>query len=160
MFNIFKSKNKPVEIKFSVKGKSLNIADVPDEVFATKMVGDGIAFEPKEGIIYSPVDGEILQTFRTKHAVGIKSKEGIEILIHIGIDTVHMNGEGFEYLIKENQMIKAGEKIMTFDIDLINKKAKSNLIPMLITNMEIVEDIQYRYLDGDMNDVAMTVKLK
>jgi sugar PTS system EIIA component len=160
MFSIFKKKKKVVEIKFPVRGEAVNIAEVPDEVFATKMVGDGAGFIPMEGVVYSPVDGEIVQLFPSKHAVGIKTEDGLEILIHIGVDTVHMNGDGFEYLIKQNQSVKAGDKLMKFDIDLIKKRAKSIVSPMLFTNMEIIENIEFNYIIGKPEDVVMVVELK
>jgi sugar PTS system EIIA component len=86
MFVLFR-KNKIVEFKSPVIGSAIALAAVPDEVFATKMVGDGMAFEPLKGIIYAPVSGVIDSVFPTKHAIGIKTKEGLKVIIHIGIDT-------------------------------------------------------------------------
>lgn len=160
MFGIFKKRKQEVVIKFPVKGEAVNIEQVPDEVFATKMVGDGVGLIPLEGVVYAPVDGEIVQLFKSKHAVGIRTDEGLEILIHVGVDTVHMNGEGFEYYVAENQRVKAGEKLMTFDIELIKKKAKSAMIPMLITNMDKVEGIEFKYIIGKKEDDVMVVEMK
>lgn len=160
MFNIFKNKKKQLLIKFPLVGKAIDIAEVPDEVFASKMVGDGVAFEPYEGTAYSPVDGKVVQLFPSKHAVGIRTPEGIEILIHVGIDTVHMNGEGFEYLVKEDQDVKAGDRLMNFNLELIKQKAKSILIPMLITNMDAVKNLECIYGDGNLSMDSMVVEVK
>jgi sugar PTS system EIIA component len=149
-----------MEIKFPMNGKCINIEEVPDKVFAMKMVGDGVAFIPYEGLIYSPVDGEIVQLFPTKHAIAIRTVEGIELLIHVGIDTVHMNGEGFEYFVLQNQNVKSGDKIMAFDIELVKDKATSTISPMLITNMDIVSKIDFQYEEGQRDSTAMIVELK
>lgn len=159
MLGFFKKK-KSVIINSPVNGTAVDITNVPDEVFATKMVGDGIAFEPSEGELYSPVDGEIVNLFPTKHALGIRTGEGLEILIHIGIDTVELKGEGFESYIRENQTVKAGEKIMCFNIDLIKRKSYSTLILVIITNMDMVESIQCSYGKVSVGGNAIEVKLR
>lgn len=87
-------------------GKIVNIEEVPDPTFAQKMMGDGIAIEPTEGVVVSPVDGEIVQFFHTKHAIGIQSEAGAEILIHVGLETVSMNGEGFEGHVNVGDKVK------------------------------------------------------
>ena len=89
-----------------------------------------------EGIIYSPVDGVIEMIFNTKHAIGIKSNNNLEILIHLGIDTVKLNGEGFEVFVSEKQKIKAGDKLMSMDLDFIKNNAKSDISPIIFTNLE------------------------
>src|SRR5690625_6286781 len=91
------------EITMPMKGKLLPITDVPDDVFAGKMMGDGFAIVPEEGLVVSPVNGKIINVFPTKHAIGIQSEGGREILIHIGIDTVNLKGEGFETLIRSEE---------------------------------------------------------
>ncbi|AGB19880.1 PTS sugar transporter subunit IIA [Thermoanaerobacterium thermosaccharolyticum] len=141
MFNIFKMKFSSESIISPFKGRLINIEDVPDPVFSGKMVGDGVAVEPEEGIVYSPVNGEIIQLFPTKHAVGIISSGGLEILIHIGMDTVEMKGDGFESFVEEGQKVKAGDKLIMFDIDKI-KENHSIISPVIITNMEAVDKIK------------------
>ncbi len=81
------------------------------------MVGDGIAIEPSEGIVVAPFDGEIVQLFPTKHAIGLRGKSGLEVLIHIGLETVSLQGEGFEAFIKQGDQVKMGDKLITFDMD-------------------------------------------
>jgi len=143
VLGLFKTKKgKTIVIKAPVSGETVDLVDVPDQVFAGKMVGDGLAFKPNEGLLYAPVNCEVVQIFPTKHAVGLRTKEGLEILIHVGIDTVKMGGEGFACFVQPNQKVKAGEKIMKFDLKLISEKAKSTLIPLLITNMEVVRDLR------------------
>jgi PTS system glucose-specific IIA component len=139
MFNIFKKK-KYVDIYSPINGILLKIEDVPDPVFSRKMVGDGVALEPTEGIVYSPVNGTIIQLFPTKHALGIKTEEGLEILIHIGMDTVEMKGNGFESFVSEGEKVKIGNKLLKFDMELV-KKEHPLTSPIIITNMDIVDKI-------------------
>ncbi|WP_137791232.1 PTS glucose transporter subunit IIA [Bacillus sp. E(2018)] len=125
-------------------GKIVNIEEVPDPTFAQKMMGDGIAIEPTEGVVVSPVDGEIVQFFHTKHAIGIQSEAGAEILIHVGLETVSMNGEGFEGHVNVGDKVKAGDKLVSFDLDLIKEKAASTVTPIVITNGDAVESLDKR----------------
>jgi PTS system glucose-specific IIA component len=159
MIGIFR-KNKSVEIKSPVIGNAIDITTVPDEVFAKKKVGDGVALEPEEGILYSPVNGTIVQVFPTKHAVGIRSAEGLEILLHVGIDTVTMKGEGFENFVIPNQEVRAGDKLITFDCRLIREKAKSTIIPLIITNMDKVESLAVRFGRVDKSSTVLAVKIR
>lgn len=117
-------------------GKLVALEEVPDPVFSQKMMGDGLAFDPTEGVIVAPIDAEVVQVFPTKHAIGLKTKNNIEILIHIGLETVSMNGEGFEVLVKQGDQVKTGQKLVTFNLDLIREKAKSTITPVIITNGE------------------------
>ncbi|MGO4889540.1 PTS glucose transporter subunit IIA [Anaerobacillus sp. MEB173] len=123
-------------------GKVLNIVNVPDPVFSQKLMGDGIAIEPTEGVVVSPIEGEVVQVFPTKHAIGIKGMTGTEVLIHIGLETVAMEGEGFETHIQEGDKVKAGEKLVTFDLELVKEKAKSTITPIVITNGDIIKNIE------------------
>lgn len=125
-------------------GKIVNIEEVPDPTFAQKMMGDGIAIEPTEGVVVSPVDGEVVQFFHTKHAIGIQSEAGAEILIHVGLETVSMNGEGFEGHVNVGDKVKAGDKLLSFDLDLIKEKAASTVTPIVITNGDAVESLDKR----------------
>ena len=158
----FLNKNKEeknIIIKSPVVGRCFDISEIPDEVFSTKMLGNGIGFESSEGILYAPVDGEILQVFPTKHAMVLKSKEGIEILLHIGIDSVEMKGEGFQAFVEKNQQVKAGDKLLTFDNDLIKAKVKSNLSVLILTDNEIMESVEFKLGTVDKNDDVIIVKL-
>lgn len=117
-----------------LNGRIVSLEKVPDPTFAQKMVGEGIAVDPTEGRIVSPVDGEIVTLFPTNHAIGIRSKGGLDILIHVGIDTVNLNGEGFEILVSQGDKVKTGDALLNFDLALIAQKAKSTLTPIIITN--------------------------
>lgn len=142
MFGLFKKKSNFIELEAPLIGKLISIEEVPDEVFAGKMVGDGVAIEPVEGKVVSPVDGEIIQVFPTKHAIGIKSNNGIEILIHVGLETVSLEGKSFETHINVGDKVKKGQLILTFDLDYIKANAKSTISPIVITNMDNVEKLE------------------
>ncbi|WP_251551611.1 PTS sugar transporter subunit IIA [Neobacillus muris] len=124
-----------------ITGTVVQIEDVPDQVFSQKMIGDGLAIDPSEGVVAAPIDGEVVQIFPTYHAVGIRSKNGLEVLIHIGMDTVAMGGEGFEGHVTQGDQVKAGDKLITFNLDLIKEKAASTISPVVITNFEAVESL-------------------
>ncbi len=162
MFGLFKKKNEEhnMVLKSPVVGRCFDISEIPDEVFSSKMLGNGIGFESTEGILYAPVDGEILQIFPTKHAVILKSKEGVEILLHIGIDTVNMKGEGFEAHVGKSQQVRAGDKLVTFDNNLIKAKAKSNLSVLVVTDNEIIESLEFNLGTVDKNNQVIIIKLK
>ncbi|MDQ0417437.1 PTS system D-glucosamine-specific IIC component [Croceifilum oryzae] len=117
-------------------GRVLPIKEVPDPVFADKLMGDGFAIDPAEGVVVAPVDGEIVNLFPSKHAIGIRSQSGREILIHIGIDTVQLKGEGFTAKIAQGDHVKAGQELVTFDLDYVKQHAKSIITPIVFTNLQ------------------------
>ncbi|MGH4118535.1 PTS sugar transporter subunit IIA [Clostridium sp.] len=162
MFGLF-SKNKQdkgISLKSPVVGRCFDISEIPDEVFSTKMLGNGIGFESTDGILYSPADGEIVQVFPTKHAVILRTKDGIEMLLHIGVDTVEMKGEGFETFVKKAQKVKAGDKLVSFDNDLIKAKAKSNLSALILTDSDSMESVEFNLGDVDKANDVVIIKLK
>lgn len=124
-----------------VDGEIVELEKVPDDVFSDKMLGDGFAVIPKGNKIYSPIDGKIKVLFPTKHAVAIVTDDGLEVLVHVGIDTVKLNGEGFIAHIKKEDKVKKGDLLLTFDSKVIKEKAKSIITPVIITNMNSVESI-------------------
>ncbi|MCR2042924.1 PTS sugar transporter subunit IIA [Anaerosalibacter massiliensis] len=140
MFNFFK-KDKSLSIKSPITGEIVEITKVPDEVFAQKMVGDGVAINPTDGVIVSPCNGKVVQLFPTRHALGIESDDGVEILIHIGLDTVELKGEGFESFVEVGDRVKTGDKLLEVDFDLVEKKGKPIVSPVIITNPDFVEGI-------------------
>ncbi|WP_079528668.1 PTS sugar transporter subunit IIA [Halobacillus hunanensis] len=133
---LFGNKEQSVVVVAPINGKVVALEDVPDPVFSEKMMGEGIAIQPVEGTIVSPVEGEIVQLFPTKHAVGLKTKTGAEILIHIGLETVSMEGEGFESFVKQGDKVKVGDRLITFDKNLVEEKAKSIVTPIIVTNSD------------------------
>ncbi|MFU0782714.1 MAG: Phosphotransferase system IIA component [Thermoanaerobacterium thermosaccharolyticum] len=147
MFNIFKKNCKKLLIKAPVDGDIVDIVEVPDEVFAQKLVGDGVAVNPKSDIFVSPVNGVITTVFPTKHAIGIKTLDGIEIMIHVGVDTVKLNGEGFTTFINEGDKVKIGDKLLQINMTIVKSKAKSLISPIIITNMGKIKE--YKKIIGN-----------
>ena len=137
----------PTQVKASevfvapIKGEIKEITEVPDQVFAGKMMGDGFAIVPSEGLVVSPVDGKIVNLFPTKHAIGILSDGGREILIHVGIDTVNLKGQGFETLVSENDRVVKGQPLLKVDLDYIKEHATSTITPIVFTNLAEGEKI-------------------
>lgn len=124
-----------------LEGQVVSIENVPDPVFSKKMMGDGFAIQPSNGTVISPVDGEVLNIFPTKHAVSLKDRNGREILIHIGLDTVNLKGEGFTSFVKDGQSVKKGQKLLEVDLDSIKQKVPSIITPIVFTNLSEDEKI-------------------
>ena len=127
-------------ISSPIKGDVLPLNQVKDEVFSAGLLGKGVAIEPKEGKVVSPVDGTLTTLFPTHHALGITSDNGAEILIHVGMDTVKMNGRGFNVKTAVNSKIKEGDLLLEFDRDIIEKEGYSLITPVVITNADNYED--------------------
>lgn len=127
-------------------GQVIPLSEVPDQVFAQKMMGDGVGFIPADGKIVAPFDGTVKTIFPTKHAIGLESDQGLELLIHIGIDTVKLNGEGFESFVETDDRVHKGQVLMQIDLDYITAHAPSTVTPLIITNLEdrqlSVEDVK------------------
>jgi len=130
-----------IEIIAPLSGEIVNIEDVPDVVFAEKVVGDGIAIKPAGTKMVAPVNGTIGKIFETNHAFSIESDEGVELFVHFGIDTVELKGEGFKRIAEEGQTVKAGDTIIEFDLALLEEKAKSTLTPVVISNMDEIKEL-------------------
>ena len=146
-FDMFKSKPKQESnandngniILAPMTGEAKNIGECKDPVFAQEVVGKGTMIIPSEGKLYSPMDGTISMLAETGHAVGIKSNSGVEILMHIGLDTVELNGEPFTLKASSGQDVKAGDLLLEFDIDKIEESGKSTESPVIITNTDNYE---------------------
>ncbi|MCD3351917.1 PTS transporter subunit EIIC [Clostridium botulinum D/C] len=137
-----------------LNGKVINLSEVPDETFASKLMGDGIAIDPTDGIVTSPVDGTVAQLFWTNHALGIITDSGVELLIHVGIDTVQMEGRGFKAFVSQGDKVKAGDKLLEVDLDLVRKEAKSAITPIIITNsaqLKSIEKLKYGNIKNKEN---------
>ena len=142
LFDIFKKKEKTIVTIYSpMNGKVIELKEVPDEAFAQKMVGDGCAIEPDKGIICSPIDGQLMNIFPTNHAIIFETIDGLEMIIHFGIDTVKLDGKGFQKL-REPGPIKIGDEIIKYDLDDIKDGVPSTRSPIIINNMEKVEKIE------------------
>ncbi len=127
-----------------LSGKLLDLKDVPDQVFSSKMMGDGFAIEPKKGEVVSPVNGKIATVFPTKHAIGIVADNNREILIHFGVDTVKLEGEGFEILVKQGESIKVGQPILRVDLNKVKDEAPSIITPIIFTNLSEGETVLFK----------------
>ncbi|EOB8216306.1 glucose-specific PTS transporter subunit IIBC [Staphylococcus aureus] len=118
-------------------GEVTPLSEVPDQVFSEKMMGDGTAIKPSQGEVRAPFNGKIQMIFPTKHAIGLVSDSGLELLIHIGLDTVKLNGEGFTLHVEEGQEVKQGDLLINFDLDYIRNHAKSDITPIIVTQGNI-----------------------
>lgn len=137
----------PYTLYAPMKGKLIPLENVDDMVFSSKMMGDGIAIEPIDGKIYSPVNGEITVMFPTGHVIGIKSETGINVILHIGIDTVELNGEGFQPLIHIGDHVCAGELLMKVNLRTIQKKYAA-------TTMMVIENShEFRFIQKETGEI-------
>lgn len=125
-----------------VKGNVIGREEIPDETFAAGILGDGVGIEPETGEVVAPFDGEISTVADTRHAVGITGPDGMEVLIHVGIDTVNMKGEGFEVFVSEGEKVKAGQRLLTFDIEKIKEAGYSTTTAVLLTNSDDYPDFK------------------
>lgn len=117
--------------------------DIEDEVFASGAMGKAVAINPTEGVVYAPANATVTTIFPTGHAIGLTTDNGTEILIHIGLDTVELNGEGFEKFVETDDVVEAGQKLVTFDIDFIKEKGFSVQTPVVVTNSNDLEDVLF-----------------
>ncbi|MEH7419000.1 PTS glucose transporter subunit IIA [Neobacillus drentensis] len=124
-----------------LEGPIVPLETVPDPVFSQKMMGDGFAIQPTNGTVVSPVDGNVVSVFPTKHAVSLIDHNGKEILIHVGMDTVSLKGEGFTSFVKDGQTIKKGQKLLEVDFDFIKENVPSIITPVVFTNLSENEKV-------------------
>ncbi|GGB06307.1 PTS glucose transporter subunit IICBA [Macrococcus hajekii] len=146
------------EVFAPISGEVADITKVPDEVFAGKMMGDGVAIIPESGEVYAPFDGVVKMDFPTKHALGLESEEGLEMLIHYGLETVSLKGRGFEVLVKPGDKIIIGQPLLRVDLDYIRAHAKSDITPLVFTNLNNKQMIDVRYGHVKHGDKIMEIK--
>ncbi|MBQ9233389.1 MAG: PTS glucose transporter subunit IIA [Lachnospiraceae bacterium] len=130
------------EIGQPTKGKIIPYTEIKDETFASGVLGEGVGIEPDEGVVYAPMDGEISSVAESKHAIGITGAEDMELLIHVGVDTVEMKGDGFNTLVAEGDKVVKGQKIMEFDKAKIKAAGKPDTVVVLLTNSDDYEDLK------------------
>ena len=123
-------------ISAPVNGKIVSLEKVNDAVFSQKILGDGTAILPEDGKVFSPVNGTVSSLFETKHAIGLTSDEGVEMLIHIGIDTVNLQGKYFEAHVKTGDRVKTGDLLISFDQEAVQKEGYETVTPVLVTNSD------------------------
>ncbi len=141
IFDRFRKKVKAEEairkenvIGSAAEGEIVHMEDIPDSVFSQGILGTCCGIKPTEGKVFAPIDGEIVQVSDTKHAVGIAGASDIEILIHVGIDTVDMNGEGFDVKVREKDKVKKGDLILTMDLDKIKAAGHPDMVIIAVAN--------------------------
>ncbi|WP_236261921.1 PTS sugar transporter subunit IIA [Erysipelothrix aquatica] len=136
----FKRKKKATDESYGAFGTGtvLSLEQVPDPVFAQKMMGDGYAIELTDGTIVAPSEGEVTVVFPTGHAYGIVREDGVEILVHLGIDTVQLEGKGFVSHVKVGDKVSRGDTLATMDLELIKEAGKSIISPMIITSGQAI----------------------
>lgn len=155
MFGFLKRKVR--EIKSPVDGQVVAIESVDDEVFSKKLVGDGVAVIPMSNIFTAPIEGTVTKIFPTNHAYSIKSTKDLEVMVHIGLDTVALNGKGFERIANEGDVVKAGDPIIRVDLAYIREHAKDIITPVIITDDSDVKNIEKRLNIVKSQDIIMEV---
>lgn len=131
-----------IVISSPITGNAADLATAPDDAFAQKMMGDGAVVTPEDAYVCAPEDGEVAFVFDTKHAIGFVTDSGVSLLIHVGIDTVKLNGEGFEALVETGQMVKKGDPMLKLDLEYLNANAPSMVSPILCTELEENQSIR------------------
>jgi len=152
MFKIFKKKKLDSNVYSPVNGTCIDLKDVKDEIFSSKMLGEGYAFILEDGTIYAPCDATIELIAKTKHAIGLNANNGVQLLIHCGLDTVNLNGEGFQTLVKEGQKVCCGDPLLKIDMDFMTSKNIDLTTPMVITNGSDI--------DFDLKDSIGEIRIK
>ena len=143
------SSKERVILSSPLEGKVVPLAEVKDQVFSSGALGKGIAIEPTIGALYAPADGTITTLFPTGHAVGLTTTDGAEVLMHIGMDTVELDGKGFEVFIKQDDQVKRGDLLVKFDLDTIKAAGLSTITPIVVTNTPQYLDV----MDMNQTDV-------
>lgn len=158
---MFFKKKKLVTLTAPLSGTAVGLEEVPDPAFAQGFIGDGIAIKPDKGVLVSPCDGEVAYLIDTYHSVIISHESGIEVLMHIGVNTVSLKGEGFKPLIKTGDTVKQGQPLIEFDIAAIEAAGYPTITPVIIANAEVVAKLSKSF--GSMTagqGVAMEVQVK
>ena len=138
----YMSRDGDIIICSPIDGNADDISTIPDEVFSNRIMGDGAVVTPTDGMAYAPEDGEIIFVFKTKHSVGLLTDSGVSLLIHLGIDTVELNGEGFEAFVKVGDRVKKGDPLIKMDLDFVKDFATSTMSPIVCTELKNNEKVQ------------------
>ncbi len=142
-----------------LQGRVCSLSETPDESFAQEMLGKGLVIFPTGNTLYAPCDATVEFIFPTKHAIGLKSKTGLEMMLHVGIDTVNLEGKGFEIHVEQGQQVKQGDKLMTFDVQYIQEHAASTATPFIFTNLtddQVIEIVKLG--DVQLNEPILKIK--
>lgn len=160
MFSIFKKRKKEEVITSCVSGKIVPIEKVNDNVFSAKILGEGVGIYPTEDIVVSPCDGEIISVMEeSKHALGIKTSNNMEILIHVGINTVSMNGQDFELFVKAGDKVHKGDKLISFNRQTIKDNNLDDVVIMAVTNSDQFENLNFKtdMVEVTKEDIILTL---
>ncbi|MBF4695535.1 PTS sugar transporter subunit IIA [Fusibacter ferrireducens] len=149
--------NRNQEIYMPVAGKVIPLKELADGVFSEGLLGLGAGIEPEDNVVYAPCDGKIIYVAETKHALGLESKSGIEMIIHVGIDTVEMKGEGFEMFVKAGESITRGQKLISFPIEAIKAAGYRSTTVVIVTNSDQFESIQVLEEGKKIDDIMMQI---
>lgn len=141
---LFSSK-KTVEMLSPCNGRAIVLSDVPDEVFASGMLGQGFAVLPSSGEIFSPISGRIASVAEGKHAYTVTTDAGLDVLVHVGVDTVELAGAPFSPAVKSGDSVRAGELLASADFGVIRDRGLSDAVIVIVTNAERIEAIEYEY---------------
>lgn len=142
MFGFLKGKNKEIMIGSPVKGKAVPISEVNDPTFAEEILGKGVAVMPEDGKICAPADGELSMVFDTLHAFSMTTKDGVEILVHVGLETVSLKGKGFTAHAKAGDKVAKGDLVLTADFDAIKAEGLDTVIPVIICNTDEFKEVE------------------
>lgn len=142
MFSFLKKKEDGLAIAAPIKGKTVELSQVNDPTFGECMLGKGVAILPAEGKVYAPADGEISMMFETLHAVSMVTTEGVELLIHVGLETVALKGEGFEAHVQSGDLVKKGDLLLSMDLEKIKAAGYDIISPVVVCNTDDYKDVQ------------------
>ena len=152
-------KKKGIEICAPLKGKCVSIKEVNDPTFSEEILGKGVAIIPEDGKVYAPADGTVTTMFPTGHAVALTTDDGLELLVHVGLDTVTLKGEGFNIIAKEGQKVKKGDPLLEADIEKIKAAGFDTITPIVICNSDDCSEINGS-VDQDINVGDMIIEVK
>ena len=163
MFNKLKEKmlkkeNNGMFIGSPIEGEAVSLKEVNDPTFAQEMLGKGIAIKPSNGRVVAPIDGEITILFETKHAISIVSEQGVELLIHIGLDTVNLKGENFKTYVKAGDKVKSGDLLIEFDMEKIKEAGYDTITPIVICNTFEFTDVKENII-GQVKELDQVIEV-
>lgn len=134
------------ELRAILSGEAVSLGEVPDEMFASKVLGDGVAFKAEDAVIIAPCDCEVYSmNADMKHAIGLKTDAGMELLIHVGVDTVELAGKGFEQLAKEGTKVKSGTPLLKFDREVIRNSGLCDIVIFIVSNAADAQGMSFNY---------------
>lgn len=147
-----------IKLSMPMSGEVVPLSEVNSYLFNSKMMGEGVAIKPSDNYVYSPIEGQIVMLYEGRHSIAIKSPDGLQILIHIGLDTVKLEGKGFATFVKVGDMVKRGDKLLFFDREYVDHYS-STISPMVITNAEILKNINVDYKASKAKDEFIYVSI-